>query len=387
MHRTRALSAIAVGIAAVLPIAGCSSGGSGGGAGGGLSGTVTIGVALPTTGGSAVLGAPMLQGINMAVKKINASGELGKATLKVTNVDSGDTDDAALSAFNRLASDHPAAIIGFPVSTQGFAVATQVTRSGIPVIMGGTNSKLSAASDWIFDMTSTDAITTTAAAEFAAKKLHVTKLGLLHESGDLGTGAEQVLKSVAAKDGFTIVSDQAFQTGDVDLSTQANALKRSGAQMIFVYGQQADYIVVANAFATAGLKLPTFIAGLQPDTYSKLNQAGFQTIYNRNQCVPSAAASGALAEWTSAYKEAYGSAPTEYAAVAYDGMNLLADAIKTAGSTDATAIKNALQALPKTTGICGVHQGDASRNLSYGVMIGHYDNGAYKVDEQLTETP
>lgn len=371
--------------AAVLVLAGCSGGG--GGAGGGSAEEITIAVALPTTGGSAVLGEPMAHGIEMAAKAINADGGIDGATIKLINEDTGADDKTALNAFNRVTGESPAAVIGFPVSTQGFAVMTQVDRAGIPVIMGGTNSRLAAESNWAFSMTSSDAITSRAAAEFAVESLDVTKIAVLRESGELGTGAFEVLTEAADEFGFEIVDEEIFQSGDVDLSTQANNLRSSDAEMLFVYGQQADYIVAANALSTAGVKLPSFVAGLQPGTYDQLNQDGFAEIYNRNQCIPAAATEGELADWSAAYEEEYGEVPTEYAAIAYDGMMLLAEAIKTAGGTDAEAIQKALTELPKSEGICGAHQGTETGNLSFGVTIGHYEDGTYVPDEQLTVDP
>ncbi|MET4637288.1 ABC transporter substrate-binding protein [Mycetocola sp. 2940] len=372
--------------AAVLVLAGCSGGGASGDAGGDAPEELTIAVALPTTGGSAVLGEPMTHGIEMAAKAINEDGGIDGATIKLINEDTGADDKTALNAFNRVTGENPVAVIGFPVSTQGFAVMTQVDRAGIPVVMGGTNSRLAAESDWAFSMTSSDAITSRAAAQFAVESLGVSKVAVLRESGELGTGAFEVLTEAAEEFDFEIVDEEIFQSGDVDLSTQANNLRNSDAEMLFIYGQQADYIVAANALATAGVKLPSFVAGLQPGTYAQLNQEGFETIYNRNQCIPSAATEGDLADWSAAYEEEFGEAPTEYAAIAYDGMMLLAEAIKEAG-TDPEAIRTALTELPESEGICGAHEGTETGNLSFGVTIGHYEDGTYVPDEQLTVDP
>lgn len=384
LKSTRA--ACVTGAAAFVLLTACG-GDSGGSASGGEDGEITIGVALPTTGGSAVLGEPMTHGIEMAVNEINEDGGVNGAQLSISQEDLGADDTDALNAFNRLTSEDPAAIIGFPVSTQGFAVATQVDRAGIPVVMGGTNSRLAGISDWVFSMTASDAITTTAAAEFAVESLGVQRIGLLRESGELGTGASEVLTAAAEDLAFEIVEEQIFQSGDVDLSTQANALRNSDAEMLFVYGQQADYIVVANAFAAAGVNLPTFIAGLQPGTYQQLNYDGFETIYTRNQCIPSQDAEGRLGEWAAQYEEEFGTPPTEYAAIAYDGMHLLADAIEEAGSTEPEAIRDALTNLPETEGVCGAHVGTEEGDLSFGVTIGHYEGDTYVADQQLTVSP
>ncbi|MFB8385714.1 ABC transporter substrate-binding protein [Microbacterium sp. NPDC055910] len=382
MTRKFTFAAVAALAVSGLALSGCAGSDD---AGSGAAGEeIVVGVALPTTGGSAVLGEPMKHGIEMAVQAINDAGGVDGAMIKVVHEDTGADDATALNAFNRITSSDPAAVIGFPVSTQGFAVMTQVDRTGIPVIVGGTNSKLADASDWAFSMTSHDGITSTAAVEFASQTLGVKKVALLRESGELGTGAAEVVKDAADEFGYEVVTDQIFQTGDVDMSTQANNLRSSGAEMLFVYGQQADFIVAANALATAGVKVPTLLAGLQPGTYAELNYDGFETIYNRNQCVPSAATEGALADWAAAYESEFGAAPTEYAAIAYDGMMLLGDALAAAGSTDPEAVRDALTNLPASEGICGAHSGSESGQLSFGVTIGHYENDTYVADETLS---
>lgn len=383
------LAALAVGALSAVMLTSCSDAGdtNGNTNGNGSSEEIVIGVALPTTGGSAVLGEPMTQGIEMAIDAINEAGGINGATVRIVQEDTGADDETALNAFNRITSSNPAAVIGFPVSTQGFAVMTQVERTGIPVIMGGTNSKLAEGGDWVFSMTSHDGITTRAAAQFAVDELKVSKVALLRESGELGTGASQILHESADELGFEILDEEIFASGDVDLTTQANNLRASGAEMLFIYGQQADYIVAANALATAGVKLPSFVAGLQPGTFEQLNYDGFETIYNRNQCVPSAATEGPLFDWSAKYQEEFGHAPTEYAAIAYDGVNLLVDAITAAGSTDAEAIKNALTNLPQSTGICGLHSGSPSGQLSFSATIGHYEDGVYVTDSAIDVDP
>jgi branched-chain amino acid transport system substrate-binding protein len=350
-------------------------------------GDILIGVGLPTTGGSAVLGEPMTHGIEMAVEEINAAGGILGGQITISQAETGADDAAALNSYNRLVAETPVAVIGYPISTQGFAIMTQIERSMVPTVLGGTNSKLAASGEWAFSMTSRDGITSRAAAEFVANSLGYTKIGLLREAGELGTGASEVLTEAAADLGMEIVNEQIFQTGDVDLSSQANSLAASDIEMLFVYGQQADYIVASNALATAGAGFPSFIAGLQPGTYASLNLDGFGIIYNRNQCIPSAATEGPLADWAAAYEAKYEVAPTEYSAIAYDGIMVLAQAIEDAASLEPEAIKDALTNLALMQGICGPHAGTESGNLSFGVTIGHYVDGGYVPDEVLEVLP
>ncbi len=391
ISRRRTTRLAAAGLAAALTLTACGGGDSDEGSRAAGSskenGDITVGVALPQSGGSAILGGPMLNAIKMAVEELNADGGIDGRRVLLSAEDTGADDNSALNAFNRLVSDDPAAVVGFPVSTQGFAVMTQVDRTRIPVIMSGTNAKLASGSDWAFNWIANDQTTSTAAVEFAAKKLGYDKIALLRESGELGTGAAKTVKAAAEKQGVVVVADEVFQTGEKDLSAQANKLRGGDAQMLFVYGQQADFLVVSNALATAGVKLPTLLAGLQPQTKAQLNNGGFETIYNRGQCVPSAVKDGKTAAWAGEYAAKFGSPPTEYAAVAYDGMKLLFAALSEAG-TDPEALAKSLAQAPKTEGVCGVHKGGPEGNLSYTVTIGSYGaDGSYMPAEVLDLAP
>ena len=381
--KTSLLTATSVALAFGLAACGSDSGSGGGDA----TDPIKVGVAVPLTGGSAILGTPMRNSIEIAVKQLNDAGGIDGRKIQLSVQDVGGDDTSALNALNRLTSDDPAAVIGFPISTQGYAVMTQVDRNGIPVIMSGTNAQLAAGSDWAFNMISNDATTSTAAVEYAARDLGYKRIALLRESGELGTGAAKVVKAAAQAEGIQVVADEVFQTGEKDLSAQATALARGDAQMIFSYGQQADFIVIGNALAAAGVKLPTLLAGLQSTTYAQLNNAGFAKVYNRGQCVPSGFTEGAPKDFVTAYQAAYSSPPTEYAAVAYDGMNLLISGLKSAG-TDPAALRDALAKAPQTTGVCGVHKGGPDGNLSFGVTIGSYDDaGTYTAAKTLEVVP
>lgn len=365
-------------LAGVLAVSGC-----GADTAAGSSDEVVVGVALPLTGGSAILGEPMSHGIELAVKQINEDGGIDGKKVRIAREDIGPDNESALNAFNRLLNEDPVAVIGFPVSTQGFAIMTQVDRAGIPVIMGGTNSKLAAGSKLAFNMTTHDGVATAAAVEYAAKKLGVTKIALLRESGELGTGGSEVVHASAKKNGIDVVAEEIFQSGDVDLATQATNLRNSDAQMLFIFGQQADFITASNALATAGVDMRVFASGLQPKTYQDMTLGSLGTVYVRNQCVPTAAKSGPLADWTKVYTDEFGTAPSEYAAIAYDGFELLKTAIK-GSDGDPAKVADALANLPDTKGICGVHRGGPDGNLSFGVTLGHYEGDNYVVDYETS---
>ena len=100
----RTIRAAAVLVSAVLALAAC--GGSGDSGAGSASGTVTIGMITATQGDLADLGKGFLDGANLAVDEINASGFLGDGKkLKLKTKEGSEDPQKEISALNQLTSD------------------------------------------------------------------------------------------------------------------------------------------------------------------------------------------------------------------------------------------------------------------------------------------
>lgn len=80
------------------------------------------------------------------------------------------------------------------------------------------------------------------------------------------------------------------------------------------------------------------------------------------------------------YKAKYNADPNMFAVLGYDAMNMMIEAIKTAGSTDSDAIIKAMAAL-KFKGLTGEITFDKDRNPVKTCAIITIKDGAYKFSE------
>jgi branched-chain amino acid transport system substrate-binding protein len=88
-----------------------------------------------------------------------------------------------------------------------------------------------------------------------------------------------------------------------------------------------------------------------------LNGAYISTHYSADDPSP------AIQTFVEAYKQRYGHlVPDAHAALAYDAMRLLVDAITRAGSTDGSQLREALAQTKSFAGVTGVIDMDADRN-------------------------
>jgi branched-chain amino acid transport system substrate-binding protein len=76
------------------------------------------------------------------------------------------------------------------------------------------------------------------------------------------------------------------------------------------------------------------------------------------------------------YKKKYNKVPDAFAALGYDSVNLLADAIKRAGSTDSDKLRDAIASTKDFPGVTGKITINPERNASKSAVIITIKNGA-----------
>src|SRR3989337_657905 len=103
-------------------------------AGGGAGGALKIGTVLPQTGDLAVLGPPMVEAVNMAVRDINDAGGVNGEDLDLVIGDSGTNEQVAAETADRLINSDPGdGIIGPASSRSTLSVIDKITSAGMPL--------------------------------------------------------------------------------------------------------------------------------------------------------------------------------------------------------------------------------------------------------------
>jgi branched-chain amino acid transport system substrate-binding protein len=88
-------------------------------------------------------------------------------------------------------------------------------------------------------------------------------------------------------------------------------------------------------------------------------------------------------EFDKTYSAKYGTLPDNFAALGYDAASVVLDAIRRAGSSDPTAIRDALAATKDHPGVSGNITIDAKRNASKPAVIMEIKNQAVQYFEKI----
>jgi branched-chain amino acid transport system substrate-binding protein len=289
-----------------------------------------------------VYGQYVEQGAELAAADINSSHFLGNTTLKVSLADAAGSTSTAASLVSQAAGHYPV-ILGPISSAEAVAVAPILERvkqptvftqaGGSGVILGPNIVRLTALQTSLLPLTMK-----------YLKSKGITSVAALYDS-DFPTLADLAsqMSSTAAQDGIRYLGSATTLLADSNIAPAVSKLLQFHAQAVAV-----------------------FVAGAQNSSAASLiSQGGFTgPVVAEESAITSLSAAGSSANgWTWAtdwnypgqgqksttfaqeFTQKYGKRPLLYSAEAYDAVYYAAQALKQAGSTNASAITQQLVAI------------------------------------------
>ena len=345
-----------------LLISGCSSQGNSGATKSESAGdnTIKIGGIFNITGGQASLDQPSLNAFQLAADEINAAGGVNGKKLEVISVDGKSDPATTTSGVQELVDVKKVKVVaGLSDSTYVLAAGPICQKAQIPFITSGATAPEipDQVGDYMFLAPFGDNIQAYAGADFALNDLKADTAWVLTDTGsDYTLGLAKYFKErYLEKGGKILLEDKYNGASDVDFSAQITRLKNlpEKPKVLFVSAQPDKCGLVVKQLRDMGVDTPV-IGGDGYDTPDLVKLGGVPQTNNTyfTTHVSLGNTDGTVTKFVEAYKAKYNKEPENaFAALAYDTMYLIADAIKRAGSDDPTAIRDALL---KTDGFKGV---------------------------------
>jgi branched-chain amino acid transport system substrate-binding protein len=312
-------------LAGSLMFSGCSSSSTSG-----SGGPIRIGLVTAITTEYTIVGQYIEEGVNMAVEEINASGGINGRKIELVKEDSANTNPTAVSAFNKMVnSDNVVAIMGPDLSTQLLAVAPIINKAKVPVLVQGSNPKLTQESPWYFRIRPDDSLAASAAANFAVGKLNLKKIGITHDTDEFGSGGTKIIQDTLTSLGATVVGVEAYNSQDKDLAAQLTNLKNKGAEAIIDWGHPQQSATLMKQNKQLGLNLPIIgSAGMASPSTTQLAGDAVKGVYVVVDTVPNENPDPKTQDWVKKYKSKYNRLPDFHSVNSYDGVYMLAEALK-----------------------------------------------------------
>jgi branched-chain amino acid transport system substrate-binding protein len=383
---------------------GASSGGTGSGgsetstSGGGAASTepIKIGGGFALTGDESALDLPAANGAKLAAKEINAAGGVsGRQVDLIVHDSQYKMDVTAQIAKQFVEEDKVVSVIGFTDTDSVLAAGPTIQGAGLPFITAGaTSPKIpTQVGDKMFLACFGDNVQAAVGAEYGFKNFGKNAYLLWDKGVEYTTLLGGYFKDRYTELGGTIVLEDQYDDKAIDFSAQIAKIKALPTQPDFYFISAMPYNVgpVVKQFRDAGLTGP--IVGGDgydtPDLVSVAGPAAENVFFTTHALMDAQGGTEGIKKFIAAYNKEYSHDPENaFAALGYDTMYLIADAIKRAGSTDAEAITKAIKETKNFPGITGsITYGD-SNVPQKGVTViaikdGKFTLGAEMVPEKV----
>ncbi|CAG9609019.1 ABC transporter substrate-binding protein [Pseudoneobacillus rhizosphaerae] len=363
-------------------LAGCGAKES---SGGGASDKIKIGVNLELSGNVASYGESLEKGIDLATDEINANGGIDGKEIKLIKVDNkSDSAEAANAAIKLTSKDQVTAIIG--AATSGNTVAqAQIADNTKTVVLtpSGTSPSVTVGKDgkvneFVFRTSYIDPFQGTVAANFAANDLKVKNAAIYADSGsDYSKGLAASFKETFEAAGGSVVSEEAYVGKDTDFRATLTRIKSKNPEFVFIPGYYEEVGLIIKQARELGLNVP-FMGADGWDSPTLVELAGADALNNTyiTNHYSSEDPDKKIQEFVTKFKDKNkGAAPNAFNALGYDTVYLLADAIKRAGSTDSTKIKDELAKTTDLSLVTGVVSIDKNHHPIKSAIVLEYKDG------------
>lgn len=358
----------------------------GGPGAGGETGQIIVGYYGDLSGRTSNFGVSTRNGVQMAADEINKAGGInGRQITILSEDDEGRPEKAATVVTKLIDQDRVIALLGEVASGNSLAAAPKAQSAHVPMISpSSTNPAVTQVGDYIFRVCFIDPFQGEVMAKFAANTLKAkTAAIMLDFNSPYSRGLTEFFEKSFTKLGGQVVSKQSYTQGDRDYKGQLTSIRSLNPDVIYVPGYYGEVGVIAKQAKQLDIKAP-LLGGDGWDAPQlwelggdSLNGSYISNHYSVEDPSP------AIQKFVADFKARYNIVPDALAALGYDAMRVLGDALKRAGTSEGPKLRDAIAATKDFQGVTGVITIDTERNAVKPAVVLKLQDGKYIYQETI----
>jgi branched-chain amino acid transport system substrate-binding protein len=308
--------------------------------------TIRIGVITDRVGVSKPYSEPATEGLVFGANEINRKGGVLGRKIELLVEDDQSRPDISAALARKLIDQGAVFILSMsltPATQQQQTVTMEAkTPQMTPMNSGDTlTTQLPNPYFWQTGPLGSIQIATLLA---HARNKGLKKVALITDNSDLGQLLAKFFRAGLEKSGIQVVAEEVVPRGATSAEPQMQKVRASSPDAMFMAGVlTAENVLIFKAYRQYGLKFPIHSSyNLSVPVYMTvakglINGVTFVDAYDPDK--PEVKA------FEAAYTKATGKAPFNLHGYGYDGIMMVAEAIRRAGSTDKEKIRAAMQSL------------------------------------------
>jgi branched-chain amino acid transport system substrate-binding protein len=329
---------------------------------------IKIGVNAPLTGDIPKVGEGTKFAAEMWLADINAAGglQVGDKVYQVEPVieDNESKAESAVKANTKMITqDEVLVIVGPQASKQAVPAGEVANNYETPMVSPwSTNPNTTLDRPWVFRGCFLDPFQGPVIANFVSEEFGFTKAAVLYDvASDYPKGLAEYFKA-AWEDLHgegSVVAFESFTTKDTDFSAQLTTIINSGAEFIFTPQYYNEVALIVQQAHELGWDAPILGSDSwgSAETVELCGEDCYGLFFSTHYAA--AGATGATAEFIKRYEEEHGYTPDDVAALTWDTILLVQQAIQDCGTitgdiaVDRKCVRDALAKIKDFDGITG----------------------------------
>ncbi|MFZ6691617.1 ABC transporter substrate-binding protein [Undibacterium sp. SXout20W] len=314
---------------------------------------IKIGVAEALSGPAAKYGSAIKNGFNLAADNINAKGGINGDKITLIIEDEQGKKEEAINAFKKLIFQSKVLMVFGPTLSNSAFAADPIANATKTVVFGTSNTAdgITNLGPFTFRNSVMEADVLPVTTKAAIKQFNIKKVAVIYGNDDAFTkSGYDVFKATLADQKVSVTDTETYAKGDVDFKAQLTKIKSSEPDAIVCscLAEEAANIILQTR--SLGMKQP-FIGGNgfnSPKLFEIAKDAADNTLMGSPWSAenPSTANKQFIAD----YKTKFGTDPDQFAAQAYDALQIVAEGIKKIKlsgdlNKDRIALRDALPAI------------------------------------------
>jgi branched-chain amino acid transport system substrate-binding protein len=306
--------------------------------------TIKIGVITDRVGVSKPYSEPATEGVVFGADEINRRGGVLGRKIELLIEDDQSRPDISAALARKLVDQGAVFIMSISLSpaTQQQQTVTMEAKTPQMTPMNSADYLTTQLQNPYFWQTGPLGSTQGATLLAHARSKNFKRVALITDNSDLGSAIAKAFKGTLEKAGIEIVADEVVARGATTATPQLQKIRSANPEAMFLAGVlTAENVLIFRAYKELGLKIPIHSSyNLSVPIYETVakglvNGITFVDAYDPDKAEVRA--------FVAAYKKATGKDSQNLHGYGYDGINLIADAIRRAGSTDKEKIREAMQ--------------------------------------------
>lgn len=340
------------------------------------------------SGAGATAGTNFRNGVDLAVKEINAAGGILGRKLEHTVSDTQTNPGVAKGLAQKAVDDGAFAVFG-PVFSGSIMVSMAETRRAeVPNFTGGEAAAITKQGNpYIFRTSFTQDTAMPKVARYIAGTLKAKTVAVMFVNNDFGKGGRDAITKALEAAGVKVAADISTDSGQVDFSAPVLKAKAANADALFVYTNEEESARALRELRKQGFARP--IVGETTLTGQKVielaGEAANGAIAHVGLTVD--APNPLMLKFKAKYYQAYNAISDHNGIKGYTGVYALKAAIEKTGKLDRKAVAQTLKGLAvktaKEPGVIMDVAFDRNGDLDRESFIVEVKNGKQEVKDVL----